>query len=52
MDDTVQLSGADDRLHVEHLAVNAVHQHREEVRVGEVQCALGGKVGGRVRPGS
>lgn len=40
IDDIVQLLGADDSLHVEHLAANAVHQHREEVGVGEVQGAL------------
>lgn len=36
----VQLLSADHRLHVEDLAAHALHQHREEVGVGEVQRAL------------
>lgn len=40
--DAVQLLGADHRLHVEDLAAHTLHQHREEVRIAEVQCALGG----------
>lgn len=36
----VQLLRADHRLHVEDLAAHALHQHREEVWVGQVQSAL------------
>lgn len=37
----------DHRLHVEHLAADALHQHREEVGVGQVQGALRRKAGSR-----
>lgn len=36
----VELVGANHHLHVEDLAAHALHQHREEVWVGEVQGAL------------
>lgn len=36
----VQLLRPDHRLHVEDLAAHALHQHREEVWVAEVQGAL------------
>ncbi len=36
----VQLLSPDYRLHVEDLAAHTLHQHREEVWVGEVQSAL------------
>lgn len=36
----VHLLGPDHHLHVEDLAADAPHQHREEVGVGEVQGAL------------
>lgn len=35
---TVQLLSPDHRLHVKDLAVHTLYQHREEVRVAEVQC--------------
>ena len=37
----VQLLGTDHSLHVKDLGVHALHQHREEVWVAEVQRALG-----------
>lgn len=37
----------DHRLHVEHLAADTLHQHREEVGVGQVQGALRRKAGSR-----
>lgn len=42
----------DHHLHVEHLAADALHQHREEVGVGQVQGALrrGGGVWIQVTP--
>lgn len=39
----VQQLSPDHRLHVEDLAAQALHQHREEVWVGEVQSALRGR---------
>lgn len=38
-DDVVPLLCANDRLHVEHLTGYAVHHHREEIGVAEVQSA-------------
>lgn len=45
----VQLLSPDHRLHVEDLAADALHQHREEVGVTEVQRALKDKQKEKVR---
>lgn len=36
----VHLVSPNHHFHVEDLAAHALHQHREEVWIGEVQCAL------------
>lgn len=38
--DVVQLLVSDHHLHVEDLTAHTLHQHREEVRVAQVQSAL------------